>query len=82
MVVFCCFWFIHNYFLKADSVQKINEIKFAKIIPVIDSINVYIQSILEFFFKTLSNSILKDDDLYKNLEFYFAECLLSILYYV
>jgi len=53
------------------------------VISIVDSINASIyQSILEFFFKTLSNSILKDDDPYKNLEFYFAECLLSILYYV
>jgi len=44
-----------------------------EVISIIDSINARIS------FKTLSNLILKDDDLYKNLEFYFAECLLSIL---
>ena len=70
------------FFLESISAPKINEIKFIKIISIVDSINVCIQLILEFFFKTLSNSILKDDDPYKNLEFYFAECLFSILYYV
>jgi len=44
-----------------------------EVISIVDSINARIS------FKTLSNSILKGDDPYKNLEFYFAECLLSIL---
>ena len=68
------------YFLESISSQKIGEIKFLKIISIVDSIDGSAGSInARIFFKTLSNSFLKDDDLYKNLEFNFAECLLSIL---
>ena len=66
--------------MEAVSFSKIAGIKFAKIISIVDSIDGSAGSInARIFFKTLSNSTLKDDDLYKNLEFYFAECLLSIL---
>ena len=51
-----------------------------ELISIIDSIDSGVGSInTRIFFKAFSNSILKDDDLYKNLEFYFAECSLPIL---
>ena len=63
------------YFLESISSQKIDVIKFLKIISIIDSIDGGVGSInARIYFKTLSNLILKDDNLYKNLNFYFAEC--------
>ena len=51
-----------------------------EVISIVDSIDGSAGSInARIFFKTLSNSILNNDDLYKNLELYFAECLLSLL---
>ena len=61
------------YFLEVVSTSKIDEIRFAKIIEILDSI------IARIFFENQPSSILKDNDLYINLKFYFAECLLSIL---
>ena len=72
------------YFLESISSQKIGEIKFLKIISIIDSIDGGVGSINAriFFFKTLPRYFLKDGDLCNNSNFYFAECLLSIMYYV
>ncbi len=51
------------YFLESISSQKIGEIKFLKIISIIDSIDGGVGSInARIFFKTLTKSILKDND--------------------
>ena len=69
--------------MESVSFPKIDGIRFTKIISIIDSIDSSVGSInARIFFKTFLNSTLKEDDVYKNLEFYFAEYLLSILYYI
>ena len=55
------------YFLESISSQEIDEIKFSKIIPFIDSIDGGVGSInARIFFKTLPNYFLKDEVLSNN----------------